>query len=1055
MKIYGSQASLRRGLLTSISAAAMTFAATMTVAQEAGDTTDEVVVTGVRGALERSIDVKRNAKGIVDSISAEDMGKFPDSNLAESLQRITGVAIDRDETSGEGKTVTVRGFGSDYNLVTLNGRTMPTSTLGNFAGAPFTRSYDFGNLAPEAVAGVDIYKTSRASAASGGMGATIDIRTTRPLSMPGFNSSVSVKTVDDKSNSEDPETEISAILYNTFMDDKIGLAITAINQKMNHTVASWQGGFSAFEAVGDSLAVNDEATDTLNGAAGLSGNHGLGNDTLLAYPFEGSGYHISDLEQERENFQITLQAKLADNITFTYDHSASELEHLVRSRNSTVYLSENADPITGGYSTANYADNGSNPATLLNYSFTATTAVWNDPNSATDDVMYYNGTMGFQNNSTEVKADGFNIEWDVSENLFLELDLNFAESKSRPLSEYGSNAYINTWSKLNETATIDYTGDIPVLSMSNHADSCQYAPHPQMYQPGGCNYSFDWSQSVDYSGTQVDGDFIWPGHRMLGNAVNAYAYSENEIEQFQVNGSYDFGGSDFAKYIDVARFGVSLLENEVSAGSKSLSANTQDGNYPGDWANFANYAKPQGLVGFFSEAIEPLRPYFSDFANGNDIPYGILNIAYEDLLTLHRSHQIAYPDGTSICNNTNSIQGCLDAPYTTMQKLKEDTVSAYVEFEKDFDLYGRPASVVAGLRYEDTEVTSRNYVPTYTAYTQRTAADMVKAQKTGSSAFMKTEGGYDYLLPSIDFNVDLLDDVKLRAAFSQTIARHTYDLLAGGTTITEDISMTKQAPLNYTGNGSEGNPNLEPFESTNFDLSTEWYYGDLSYLSLGYFSKEAENWVGTANRYENVQGIRHAGYLADGSNSGSNINDFATDANELVLFNIGYNAPSTRKETIDGIELAIQHDFADYNPLPIDLTGFGFIANATFVESDADYNNQLPNSQNSGQFAVTGISDSANFIAYYERFGFSTRVAYNWRDAHLVYMGASSAYTAAYEQVDVNVSYAIPGTNLTISYDGINLNEEGREVYERDNPAYKTWASQGHAKHYFGVRWNY
>jgi hypothetical protein len=70
-------------------------------------------------------------------------------------------------------------------------------------------------------------------------------------------------------------------------------------------------------------------------------------------------------------------------------------------------------------------------------------------------------------------------------------------------------------------------------------------------------------------------------------------------------------------------------------------------------------------------------------------------------------------------------------------------------------------------------------------------------------------------------------------------------------------------------------------------------------------------------------------------------------------------------------------------------------------------------------------------------------------------MGASSAYTAAYEQVDANISYAIPGTGLTISYDGINLNEEGREVYERDNPAYKTWASQGHAKHYIGVRYNY
>ena len=103
------------------------------------------------------------------------MGKFPDSNLAEALQRITGVSIDRDQTSGEGKTVTVRGFGADYNMVTMNGRTMPTSTLGNFASAPSTRSFDFGNLAPEAVSRVDIYKTAKSTTPSGGVGSTIDI----------------------------------------------------------------------------------------------------------------------------------------------------------------------------------------------------------------------------------------------------------------------------------------------------------------------------------------------------------------------------------------------------------------------------------------------------------------------------------------------------------------------------------------------------------------------------------------------------------------------------------------------------------------------------------------------------------------------------------------------------------------------------------------------------------------------------------------------------------------------------------------------------------------
>merc|ERR1711969_2621 len=102
---------------------------------------NDIVVTGIRASLDRSLDIKRNSNGVVDAISAEDIGKFPDNNLAESLQRITGVSIDR--TNGEGSKVTVRGFGPAFNLVLLNGRQMPTSDIGSGFGAPASRSFDF------------------------------------------------------------------------------------------------------------------------------------------------------------------------------------------------------------------------------------------------------------------------------------------------------------------------------------------------------------------------------------------------------------------------------------------------------------------------------------------------------------------------------------------------------------------------------------------------------------------------------------------------------------------------------------------------------------------------------------------------------------------------------------------------------------------------------------------------------------------------------------------------------------------------------------------------
>ena len=105
---------------------------------EGGAEGDAIVVTGIRASLERAMDIKREANGVVDAISAEDIGKFPDTNLAESLQRVPGVSINR--VNGEGSQVTVRGFGPQFNLVTVNGRQMATSFV-NAAGGD--QSVDF------------------------------------------------------------------------------------------------------------------------------------------------------------------------------------------------------------------------------------------------------------------------------------------------------------------------------------------------------------------------------------------------------------------------------------------------------------------------------------------------------------------------------------------------------------------------------------------------------------------------------------------------------------------------------------------------------------------------------------------------------------------------------------------------------------------------------------------------------------------------------------------------------------------------------------------------
>ena len=162
-----------------------------------------MVIQGIQGSLTSSMNMKRDAQGVVDGIVAEDIGKFPDTNLAESLQRISGVSIDR--SLGEGSRVTVRGIGPDYNLVLLNGRQMPASSNANGAGISNSRAFDFANLASEAISAVEVYKTSRANTPPGGIGATINIKTARPLdSDPVAN--IGIKAVNDTSNGNLPDS---------------------------------------------------------------------------------------------------------------------------------------------------------------------------------------------------------------------------------------------------------------------------------------------------------------------------------------------------------------------------------------------------------------------------------------------------------------------------------------------------------------------------------------------------------------------------------------------------------------------------------------------------------------------------------------------------------------------------------------------------------------------------------------------------------------------------------------------------------------------------------
>ena len=260
------------------------------IAQTTGESDaplEEVTVTGIRQSLSTSAELKRESAIVQDSISQEDLGKFPDANIAESLQRIPGVSIDR--SNGEGKSVTVRGLGPQFNSVLFNGRTLASDNFG--------REFSFDLLAAELISGADVYKTSLARLQEGGIGATINLHTAKPLDLNGFRSVVSAKGNYETSN-EEITPQVFGLISDTFADDTLGLLGSVSYQERNVSVDKiTTGGWLPNQNLGPSG--NPIATDVY-----APRNTDIGNDS-----------------DERKRLGITLvgQYRPSDTLTLTLD----------------------------------------------------------------------------------------------------------------------------------------------------------------------------------------------------------------------------------------------------------------------------------------------------------------------------------------------------------------------------------------------------------------------------------------------------------------------------------------------------------------------------------------------------------------------------------------------------------------------------------------------------------------------------------------------------------------------------------------------------------------
>lgn len=194
-------------------------------APQAEDNSDEIVVTGFRGSLENAIRIKKDAAGVVDAISAQDIADFPDANLADSLQRIPGISIERD--GGEGRGITVRGLGGDFSRTRFNGLEAISATTGSTLGSGVNRgrTFDYSVFASELFNSIVVNKTQSAEVDEGSLGATVDLQTGRPFDHPGFQAALSAQGAYYDSN-DSFAPRLAGLISHTFADDMIGVLLS-------------------------------------------------------------------------------------------------------------------------------------------------------------------------------------------------------------------------------------------------------------------------------------------------------------------------------------------------------------------------------------------------------------------------------------------------------------------------------------------------------------------------------------------------------------------------------------------------------------------------------------------------------------------------------------------------------------------------------------------------------------------------------------------------------------------------------------------------------------
>lgn len=484
------------------------------------------------------------------------------------------------------------------------------------------------------------------------------------------------------------------------------------------------------------------------------------------------------------------------------------------------------------------------------------------------------------------------------------------------------------------------------------------------------NPRYDYTNGGEYGAISYD-------NAMSASALRSHSLYfsgrdvNDKMSQFKIDGKYTLG-HDLA---DIIHFGV-------YGSSRTKGRQDYDNGTNGNVFSGYNNDVPD-------EIFHPVNQ--SDFLNGGVPSTWFTFDAYEyaDFLWSESNIQQNIIDAGSGYADTIELRRQLGGPYArpnrnSIASVSEDVVEAYFRVDINTEVSDMPLSGNFGLRYSYTDIEAVGYSALVTDIYPVDGDDTLLNLTLSDTMRLSETNDYDYWLPSLNLKLDVTGEHVVRFSASQSIARPTL------TRMTPGLSGYNGRLNASTAYG--GNPQLLPYESTNLDLAWNWYYDEASYLGVSAFRKRVDNFISSITLPEDI-----------------------LPGNPYGEFNVTRER-NAEAANITGLELAVLHTFE---------SGFGLQANYTFVDSDDNFDP----TNNVETFALEGLSDSYNLIAFYEKDDIQVRIAYNWRDEYLSQaVGAYSqpAMVEAYGQLDFTATYDV-SDNLSIFVDGTNvLDNEAR-----------------------------